>query len=154
MNVVCRDRVLYLDGAWNYFRTLAMWPGPIHKTFVERMGESFYVLHFVSELKPWSHPELPLSRYFWKYAKNSVFFERIMKSLGEQPGETNRLKEQNARLQYDLDCVHASVSFRIGRAITWLPRKLRGGIQCYREHGAGYTARRALYHLGLWKDEE
>lgn len=36
----------------------------------------------------------------------------------------------------------------------WLIRKLRGGIQCYREHGLGYTARRTLYHIGLWKDEE
>lgn len=32
--------------------------------------------------------------------------------------------------------------------------KLMGGIQCYRDHGAGYTVRRALYHVGLWRDEE
>lgn len=35
-----------------------------------------------------------------------------------------------------------------------LSKKLRGGIQCYRDHGAGYTVRRMLYHMGLWKDEE
>ena len=32
--------------------------------------------------------------------------------------------------------------------------KLMGGAQCYRDHGAGYTVRRALYHVGLWRDEE
>ena len=32
--------------------------------------------------------------------------------------------------------------------------KVHRGIQCYRDHGAGYTVRRALYHIGLWKDEE
>ena len=35
-----------------------------------------------------------------------------------------------------------------------IPLKLRGGIQCYRDHGAGYTFRRTLYHMGLWEDEE
>ena len=32
--------------------------------------------------------------------------------------------------------------------------KLHRGIRCYRDHGAGYTVRRTLYHMGLWKDEE
>jgi len=50
--------------------------------------------------------------------------------------------------------VHHSVSFRLGRGITWFPRKVRDGVWCFRDHGAGYTARRALYHMGLWKDEE
>ena len=50
-------------------------------------------------------------------------------------------------LDTDLDCVHAPVSFRVGRAITRRPPKLRGGVRCYREHGLGYTARRTVEHL-------
>lgn len=46
------------------------------------------------------------------------------------------------------------VAFRIGQAVTWLPRKVMGGIRCLREHDLGYTLRRVLYHLGLWEDEE
>ena len=37
---------------------------------------------------------------------------------------------------------------------TRAPGKLRGSVQCYRDHGAGYTVRRTLYHMGLWEDEE
>ncbi len=159
LNVVCMDRVLYLDGAWNYFWTLAMCPGSIHQSFVERMGENFYVLHFVSELKPWSRPDLPLSRYFWKYAKNSVFYERIVENMGKnaaeelakQKAEADKLKKQNARLKRDLDCLRKSASFRIGRGLTFVPRKLRGGVRCYKEHGAAYTADRLLVHLRLKK---
>ena len=162
LNVVCRDRVLYLDEAWNYYWIIAMWPEPIHRSFVERIGESFYALHFAGKLKPWSRPDLPLSPYFWRYAKNSVFFERILATIGKtaveelnkQKAETDELKKQNARLQYDLDCVHNSVSYHVGRAITWAPRKVRGGVRCLRDHGAGYTVRRTLYHMGLWEDEE
>ena len=73
--------------------------------------------------------------------------DRLQRSL-------DRKKKQVDTLQYDLDCVHDSVSFRVGRTITWAPRKVRGGVWCFRDHGAGYTLRRALYHMGLWKDEE
>ena len=42
----------------------------------------------------------------------------------------------------------------VGQSNTWASRKLSGGVQCYRDHGAGYTLRRTLYHMGLWEDEE
>ena len=44
---------------------------------------------------------------------------------------------------YGLDVVHTSRSYRIGRAITWLPRKIRGGVRCLRENGLRYTLLRA-----------
>ena len=62
-----------------------------------------------------------------------------------------RLVAQQAKRIHDLE---SSVSFRLGRAITWLPRKVRGGVRCFKEHGVGYTVRRTLYHMGLRKDEE
>ncbi len=45
------------------------------------------------------------------------------------------IKELNSalrRTEYDLSQVHASVSFRLGRILTWLPRKLRDGIKLLR----------------------
>lgn len=44
----------------------------------------------------------------------------------------------------EADAIRASWSYRIGRAITWLPRKIRGGIRCYKENGLRYTIR----HVG------
>lgn len=161
LNVVCRDRIRYLDEAWNYcghfYNTLNPTEGIRFKPLVDRIGENFFVIHFAGRLKPWCRPEMPFSRYFWRYAKNSVFFERIVEAMGKtaaeelnkQKTETDKLKNQNARLQYDLDCVHDSVSFRIGRAITWVPRKLRGGVRCLRDNGLRYTGERVLIHLRL-----
>ena len=143
LNVVCRDRVLYLDEAWNCYRAALLSPDPLFQPYAERMGKGFYVLHFNTALKPWLHPELPLSFYFWKYAKNSVFFERVLETVGKSEAEV----KQNARLQYDLDCIRNSVSFRIGRAITWFPRKVRGGVRGLKERGLSYTAHRFLEHL-------
>lgn len=55
-------------------------------------------------------------------------------------------------LQHDPDCVHRSASFRLGRAVAWLPRKLRRFADCYAEHGLRYTAWRVLVYLHLSKD--
>ena len=49
----------------------------------------------------------------------------------------------------ELCAIRGTVSFRVGRVITWLPRKLRGGVRCYRDNGAKYTFFRLLYHLRL-----
>ena len=45
--------------------------------------------------------------------------------------------------------IRASASYRIGRFITWIPRKVRGFFRCYREHGWRYTCKRVLVHLHL-----
>ena len=42
----------------------------------------------------------------------------------------------------EADLIRASWSYRIGRFITFIPRKIRGGIRCYQEHGLLYTLRR------------
>ncbi len=155
LNIVCRGRVLYLDEAWNYYWHMLYGSAEyvaLCKALTDRIGESFYVLHFASKQKPWYHPELPLANYFWRYAKNSVFFERIVETMGKTAAEElAKQKAEVARLKHDLDCVHKSVSFRVGRGLTFVPRKLRGGVKCYQEHGAAYTADRLLMHLRLKK---
>jgi glycosyltransferase involved in cell wall biosynthesis len=40
---------------------------------------------------------------------------------------------------YELQEVRASLSFRIGRFVTFVPRKIRGGVRCWRENGLRYT---------------
>lgn len=66
--------------------------------------------------------------------------------------DVEALEQRAALAEQYLDDVHHSVSFRIGRAITWFPRKVRGGVRCYKEHGMRYTVNRFLYHLGLRKE--
>lgn len=44
-------------------------------------------------------------------------------------------------LERQVQELRRSPSFRIGRAITWLPRKIRGGFRCVKENGWKYTIR-------------
>ena len=48
--------------------------------------------------------------------------------------------------------IKSSYSYRIGRALTWLPRQIRAAVKCYLEHGLKYTAKRVLVKLRFIKD--
>ena len=63
--------------------------------------------------------------------------------------ECNRLKNDLSRIQYDFQCMRESVSFRVGRIITWGPRKIRGLLRCLADHGLVYTCRRIIEHCGI-----
>ena len=55
-------------------------------------------------------------------------------------------------LEGEIRAIHSSATYKVGRFITWLPRKLRGCIRCYQEHGIHFTVQRILVHLGLRED--
>lgn len=54
---------------------------------------------------------------------------------------TEELREQYEVLNGHYEAMRNSLSFRIGRVITFLPRKLRGGVRCLKENGLRYTIR-------------
>ena len=51
---------------------------------------------------------------------------------------------KNAPKQVDGEAalIRASMTYRIGSFFTFIPRKIRGGIRCFQEHGMDYTVRR------------
>ena len=51
---------------------------------------------------------------------------------------------ENRRLKEELERTRRSLSFRLGRGLTFLPRKLRSGYRCLRENGFRYTIRRFM----------
>lgn len=121
------------------------------------------IIHYITPKKPWNTPHSPLSEYWQRYVPHSPFyFEPLfypMKAMERQTGlkcqslraENVKLKKMNAQsrktaaaLRRQLVADRRSASFRIGRMITYIPRKLRGGIRCCKEHGFGYTVKRAF----------
>lgn len=43
--------------------------------------------------------------------------------------------------------IQKSISYRIGRAITYVPRKVRGLVLCLNQNGLTYTFHRSLFHI-------
>ena len=88
-------------------------------------------------------------------AKN---LERKLKSrereLKSREGELKTRERELKTRDRELESIKGSVSFRLGRALTWGPRKVRGLVRCCREHDAKYTFERILYHLHLGPDND
>ena len=70
-----------------------------------------------------------------------VFFSTVAYAKKESsvPFQTNGAASP---IVDEASLIRASASYRIGRIITFIPRKIRGGIRCYKEHGMRYTMRR------------
>ena len=72
--------------------------------------------------------------------------------VSETPEQALAIMENKLKCaQQELHDIQHSLSFRIGRVITFVPRKIRGGLRCVREHGLGYTLKLGLKKLGLGK---
>lgn len=66
--------------------------------------------------------------------------------------ERDRLKVENQKLRNRITVLeknlHSPGMYRLKRTVTYIPRKIVGGINCIRENGFAYTVRRAFWKLG------
>lgn len=73
------------------------------------------------------------------YGKN-LSVDKIQKISSGSAGEAE-LRAKIVHLNTEITNIHHSWTYRIGRFVTFVPRKVRGGIRCYKEHGMRYTLR-------------
>ena len=97
----------------------------------------------ICSLQVWA--KLAASEKAGTKARMPVLYQALFNEMVGN-GET---ENKNRRLSKELYDIRHGYSFRIGRMVTWFPRKLRGGIKCFRQHGVDYTAKRVLEHLGV-----
>lgn len=95
----------------------------------------------------------PFQYYCTKYSCNISFPQVAPSASVTESMEIKLLQGKLKAANLEINAIHASWTYRIGRFFTWLPRKIRGGICCLQEHGLSYTIRRVMVHLHLAKDE-
>lgn len=79
---------------------------------------------------------------------NKLFQDSKTYDVASLPS-TVALKDKLVAAQNEVNSICSSASYRIGRFVTYFPRKLRGGICCLKEHGLNYTFRLLLQKLRL-----
>lgn len=94
--------------------------GLLKKANVDLAGKEYYVLREIKNL-------------VWRTNSGSA----------NKSGMHNRIEQTQASEELS----HPAPSF--SRILTFVPRKIFGGIQCYKEHGLKYTLKRTLEHLGI-----
>lgn len=74
---------------------------------------------------------------------------RSLVEIVNKHNENKTLCDETIILEYEkkIHNIECSKSYKIGRIITFAPRKVRGGICCLKEHGVMYTLRRILEKL-------
>ena len=75
--------------------------------------------------------------------------EMLIGAYTKESDRATQMTNQARKLNKALCDIRNGYSFRVGRVVTWFPRKIRGGIQCFQQHGGIYTARRILEHMGI-----
>lgn len=84
LNVLCRDRVLWLDQRWN----------------TEVFGEIEYpieeakIIHYIMTSKPWHYPDCRHADIFWGYAKDTSVYGEIKAELDAYTDEQRKNDEQ------------------------------------------------------------
>ena len=116
---------LFSDSEWQ--RLMKIIEDPIKYYFEE---------YIVSANKNILKPSLPKKR---DHKAKIISLEKKIRSY----------EAENKSLEENIRALQNSVSFRIGRQITWFPRLVRGGYRCYQEHGFTFTVRRIIEHLGV-----
>ena len=71
LNLLCKDKVLWLEQQWNT------------EVFGEIAYEenTFLMLHYIMVSKPWHYKDCRFGEYFWKYAKETFVYEEILQIL-------------------------------------------------------------------------
>ena len=68
LNVICKNKVLLLDEAWN--------KSPVPQEYFD--NNSLKIAHFKMNMKPWHYDDVLFGDIFWEYAKKTAFFSDIM----------------------------------------------------------------------------
>ena len=84
LNKVCHGNVLFLDSSWNVQvetgskkGIMALLPIKIYHDWSEDRKNP-KIIHYASYCKPWNTPSSDLADIWWKYARQTPFYEQIM----------------------------------------------------------------------------
>ena len=80
LNVICKDRVRFLDQRWNT------------EVFGEigYLIEEAHILHYIMFNKPWHYPECPCGELFFRYAAETPVYEQLIEERDAYTAEERK----------------------------------------------------------------
>lgn len=86
LNRYCQGQVKFLSMSWNVLIDCNNYrvpviinaaPGDIKRAYQEARKDP-YIVHFAGFQKPWNQREVDFEEFFWKYARNTPFYESFL----------------------------------------------------------------------------
>lgn len=127
LNLVCQDKVFFLEQRWNVLSDCARIridgiivnaPIETYNNYMEARKNPA-IIHYAGFEKPWDNPLSDFANIYWEYAKCTDFYEAILLRMSLNPALSQINAINNTK------CIESSYSYKIGRMITWFPRKVR-----------------------------
>lgn len=122
--------------------------------FLRRMSDEFKEARAAGELDPGIFNESVFAELFQIMDQPEMYNMAHSEEAASEQTPQMRIAQLERELEYakmQLAEIKASSAYKIGSGLTFLPRKLRRGLMCCREHGVMYTIRRAFRKLGIGK---
>ncbi|MBE5746211.1 MAG: glycosyltransferase family 8 protein [Clostridiales bacterium] len=82
LNVLCKDKILYIERGWDRMSTDENYDGPV------------YIIHYNNFGKPWYYDNIPYQKYFWEYAIKTPYYDKI---LSIKNGFTQEMAEKHIK---------------------------------------------------------
>lgn len=87
LNFICQGKVMRLEQQWNIMNDIGnrvdnAKNGPALEYLDYLIAkENPYVIHYAGNPKPWDNAKIDMADYFWKYARNSKFYNILLKRM-------------------------------------------------------------------------
>lgn len=85
LNIVCNDKVRFFSMEWDYQWGCMKFgipePVGVYAEEYRRAQENYKIIHFSGSEKPWEYPELCGAQDYWQYARQSFFYEELLRRI-------------------------------------------------------------------------
>lgn len=84
LNIVCKDKVKYLNSEWNRIWRRDLADGSEGSGCLAVREEDIKIIHYCTGWKPWYDPEYKLADFFWETAYDTEWYPELVKDLKEK----------------------------------------------------------------------
>ncbi len=105
LNVICKNKVVYADLGWN--------KAPLDNPNFD--NKDLKIIHFKLHLKPWHRYGIMYEEYFWEYAKQTAFYDYLIKTR-ENFTKADEEKDEvayNNLVQLAIDYVKSPLRYKL-----------------------------------------
>lgn len=96
LNIACQNQVMFLDQRWNFrWMHIAFNMRPLlfeNGLDLDEVMSDSCIIHYNGGIKPWARPDIEMAEYFWRYARNSIYYEEILLKNFKNPDATDCFK--------------------------------------------------------------
>lgn len=102
LNALCKGKVKYLERGWDRMSTDEDYDGEL------------YIIHYNNFRKPWYYDDVPYQKYFWDWAKQTTFYNKILDIKKNFTPEMHEKKVKGAQglVEQTIRVVNSDVNFK------------------------------------------